>query len=233
MPVHTVELKVALGNISQVANKAQLVAEITASLKAASGGNADDVSVNVTIANIKVTSVFGGLTSIVTNSIISAYSNMTGIAKDQITVNGASYSGGRRLSETATVTATVTDTATSDVVAGTQAAVSATTGAGMVTALKLADSATYGSLTASSLTLAPITTEMTVTTVVTGVVTAPTTTAITAQLTTTISGGANVTSVSVTTEVYTVTTTQNTQESGAPILPLITGWFVCFALLMA
>jgi hypothetical protein len=233
MPVHTVQLKVALGNINQVVNKAQLVNEITASLKAASGGTPDDVSVNVTITNIKLTSVFSGLPSVVTNSVIDAYHNMTGIPKDQITVNGASYSGGRRLTETATVIATVMDTANSDVVANTKLALTSSSAILMVTALKAVDSTTYGALTASSLTLAPITTEMTVTTVVTGVVTAPTTGAITTQLTTTISGGANITSVSVTTEVYTVTTTQNTQESGAPILSLITGWFVCSFLLMA
>jgi hypothetical protein len=233
-PVHTVSLKVALGNVNAIANTAQLVNEITASMVAASGGNSGDVTVNVTIQNIKVTSVFGGLTSIVTNSIITAYSNMTGIPKEQIMVNGNSYSsGGRRLSETATVVGTVTATGATDVVAGTKQALAGISSDSMVTSLKAADPTAYGSMTVTALTVTAPTTEMTVITVVTGVATAPTTGAITTQLTAKISGGANITSVSVTTVVYTVTTTQNTQESGAPILSLITGWFVCSFLLMA
>jgi len=230
-PVHTVEMKVGLSDVGQLTNQADLVSSITDSMKAAAGGGA--VTVQVTIQHVEVKSTFT-VPTIEKDSLIVAFSSMTGIPKEKVTINGEFHStvaGGRRLQQTANMAGKVVAAQGVDVVALTKTAVANSSASAMVTALQAANPTTYGSLTTSQLTMTPAAVELAVTTVVTGGASAPTTSAITSSLSTNIPGGANVTSASVTTVVHT-TTTQST-ESGAPILSLITGWFVCSFLLMA
>jgi len=229
-PVHTVEMKVGLSDVNAIANQAELISSIQTSMAAAAGGGGG-VTVNVTIQHVEVKSTFT-VPTIDKDSLIVAFSNMTGIPKEKVTINGefhSSVSGGRRLQQTANMAGKVVAAPGVDVVALTKTALQSSSASAMVSALQAANPTQYGSLSTSSLTMTPISTELAVTTVVTGGASAPTTSSITSSLS--IPGGANVTSASVTTVVHTTTT--QPMESGAPILSLIMGWFACSFLLMA
>jgi hypothetical protein len=230
---HAVALTVTLTNISEVTDEATLIQQITDGLLAAAGGGSASVT-EVVIEFINVVSVYSNLPQIVVDAIIEAYVAMTSVARSSVTVNGEAHSqdGGRRLQSDATVKAKVTKTTGVDIVQASQALSQSVSLSVMLT--QLAATSSYDTASLSTVTMAAITTELSVTTKVRGTATAPAIADIATQIGNSItSGGATVAVTSVTSNDVATTTAASVEDNHAPVASLMILWAaVCYAFVM-
>jgi len=228
-PTYTINLDVVLNRVENLTNEAALMSTIQQAVQNAS---TDGASVEVVIASVQVTSVFGNLPSIIVDRIAQAVADMSGVGLAQITVNGQKHSSHlRRLLDTATCITTVEKSASTDIVEELKRIHSTQTADALTTQLRNGNATAYQNVNAS-MTSTP-TIRFKTTTIVTGADTAPSTLDLTSQVGAA-TGGA-VEGLSVTSSDSTPTSTSPVSVGDpdhAPIAPMMTMWAVLFAFAM-
>jgi hypothetical protein len=217
-----------LSNINSITSEAHLIASLASGIASSTGGN-----VTVVIQHIKIASTYGGLPSgFSCDLVITAYANMTNLNTAQVTCNGNSHSGGRRLeaveflaqgensaeaaarrlSTSAAMEATIANTDDSDVVQSTKNVIGNTSVSGFQSALNAAG-VSVSSLSETS----PPTPAVSVSSTVTGsAVQSVSSASLQSSVASAVPGGANVTGVAVTTASEAATTTAaSSSGSGA------------------
>jgi hypothetical protein len=233
---HIVEITVEL-NISGIVKEADLLDQLKQGVGDAAGSGA---TVVITIEYVSVTSVIGNLPSpINVDELVTAYASMTSMTDlSLILVNNAThsnYGGGRRLAEAIVVVKVLND-ANTDVVVESQRIQRENSAQALATELVKLNPSTYENL---ALTLPPPTTQLSVTSVITGASSAPTASDIQVQVVNKIPGAtvtASVVTVTVPPATGTATTTANTNlenDNHTPLAPLITIWAIVYAFVVS
>lgn len=98
---------------------------------------------------MQVVSEYGDLPTIIVNNIVDAVAAMSGVNRNQITVNGQKHSLLRRLLETATCITTVNSSDSPDIVAELKRIHSSQTADNFTSQIRIANATAYGDVNAS------------------------------------------------------------------------------------
>jgi hypothetical protein len=226
-PVYTISINVVLNSVANLTDESALLNQIHQAVRSTT---TDGASVEVVIASVELTSVFGNLPSIIVDPIAQAVADMSGVALSQVTVNGQKHSSqSRRLQETATCITTVPKSSGTDIVAELKRIHATQTAENLTTQLRSGSEAAYQNVAASM--PSPPTMKFVTTTVVKGSDTAPSHVDLTSQIEAATGGTADVSGwvLSVSTSASVIDWGAK-EDDNAPTAPMLTMWLVAFAI---